>query len=80
VVSIFVEIEPLNGRRHVEMTAQRMRRDFARFLKAMVDERHPNAAKIRLVMDNLNTHNIASLYETFAPAEARRLAEKLESH
>jgi hypothetical protein len=80
VVSLFVEVEPLSGRRHVEITAQRTRRDFARFIKAMVDERHPHATKIRLVMDNFNTHNIASLYETFAPSEARRLAEKLEIH
>jgi hypothetical protein len=79
VVSLFVEVEPLNGRRHVEVTAQRTRADFARFIKAMLDERHPGADKVRLVMDNLNTHNIASLYETFAPAEARRLAEKLET-
>lgn len=80
VVSLFVEIEPLNGRRHVEVTAQRTRQDFAHFIKAMLDERHPKAIKVRLVMDNLNTHNVASLYETFAPAEARRLAEKLEIH
>jgi hypothetical protein len=80
VLSLFVEIEPLNGRRHVEVTTQRTRRDFAHFIKAMIDERHPQAVKIRLVMDNLNTHNIASLYESFPPAEARRLAEKLEIH
>ena len=48
--------------------------------KAMLDERYPQAVKVRLVMDNLNTHDIASLYETFAPAEARRLAERLEIH
>jgi hypothetical protein len=80
VASLFVEVEPLSGRRHVEVTAQRTRKDFAHFIKAMLDERHPKAAKVRLVMDNLNTHNVASLYETFAPAEARRLAEKLEIH
>jgi hypothetical protein len=51
---------------------------FAHFIKAMIDGRHPNAGKIRLVMDNLNTHNFASLHETFAPAETRRLVEKLE--
>lgn len=80
VVSLFVEIEPLNGRRHVEVTARRTRQDFAHFIKAMLDERHPEARKVRLVMDNLNTHNVASLYETFEPSEARRLAEKLEIH
>ena len=46
----------------------------------MLDDRYPEAAKVRLVMDNLNTHNVASLYETFAPCEARRLAERLEIH
>lgn len=56
------------------------RQDWARFIKAMLDERYPQAVKVRLVMDNLNTHDIASLYETFAPAEARRLAERLEIH
>ena len=80
VVSLFVEVEPLEGRRHVEVTAQRTRLDFAHFIKAMLDERHPQALKVRLVLDNLNTHNIASLYEAFPPAEARRLAEKLEIH
>jgi hypothetical protein len=80
VVSLFVEVEPLNGRRHVEVTAQRTRQDFAHFIKAMLDERHPEADKVRLVMDNLNTHNVASFYETCPPAEARRLAEKLEIH
>jgi len=48
VVSLFVEIEPLNGRRHVEVTAQRTRLDFAHFIKAMLDERHPQAPKVRL--------------------------------
>lgn len=80
VVSLFVEIAPLEGRRHVEVTAQRTRLDFAHFIKAMLDERHAQALKVRLVLDNLNTHNIASLYEAFPPAEARRLAEKLEIH
>lgn len=80
VAAIFVEVEPLRGKRHVEITAQRTRQDWARFIKAMLDERYPQAAKVCLVMDNLNTHDIASLYETFAPAEARRLAERLEIH
>lgn len=80
VAAIFVEVEPLRGRRHVEITEHRTRQDWARFIKAMLDERYPQAAKVRLVMDNLNTHDITSLYETFAPAEARRLAERLEIH
>ena len=80
VASIFMEVEPLGGRRHVEITERRTRVDFAWFIKGMLDERYPNATKVRLVMDNLNTHNTASLYEAFPPEEARRLAERLEIH
>ena len=80
VATLFVEVEPLAGRRHVEVTERRTRRDWAHFIKAMLDERYPTATKVRLVMDNLNTHDLASLYETFPPAEARRLAERLEIH
>ena len=80
VATLFVEVEPLAGRRHVEVTERRTRQDWARFIKAMLQERYPQAIKVRLVMDNLNTHDIASLYETFAPAEARCLAERLEIH
>jgi len=50
------------------------------FIKGMLDERYPQATKVRLVMDNLNTHSAASLYEAFAPEEARRLAQRLEIH
>ena len=80
VATLFVEVEPLAGRRHVEVTERRTRQDWARFIKTMLDERYPQAVKVRLVMDNLNTHDLASLYETFPPAEARRLAERLEIH
>ena len=80
VVMLFVEVEPLTGRRHVEVTERRTRKDWACFIRVMLDERYPDAVKVRLVMDNLNTHAIASLYETFEPAEARRLAERLEIH
>lgn len=80
VASIFVEVEPLAGRRHVEVTETRTRKDWAHFIKDMLDKRYPKAVKVRLVMDNLNTHNVASLYESFEPAEARRLAERLEIH
>lgn len=79
-VQLFVEVEPLMGRRHVEVTQNRTREDWARFIKAMLDERYPDAVKVRLIMDNLNTHEIASLYTTFPPAEARRLAKRLEIH
>jgi DDE superfamily endonuclease len=80
VATLFVEMEPLAGRRHAEVTERRTRQDWARFIKAMLDERYPDALQVRLVMDNLNTHSIASLYETFPPAEARRLADRLDIH
>ena len=81
VATLFVEVEALAGRRQVEVTERRTRQDWARFIKAMLDERYPDAIKVRLVVDNnLNTHDLASLYETFPPAEARRLAERLEIH
>lgn len=80
VVEIFMEVEPLAGKRHVEITEHRTRKDWASQIKQMLNERYPDAIKVRLVMDNLNTHNIASLYETFEPEEARRLAERLEIH
>ena len=80
VASIILEVEPLGGKRHVDITERRTRIDWARFIKAMLDERYPNAEKVVLVMDNLNTHNIASLYAAFEPAEAQRLAQRLEIH
>jgi hypothetical protein len=80
VAEIFMEVEPLAGKRHVEITEHRTRKDWAWHIKQMLDERYPDVIKVRLVMDNLNTHNIASLYETFEPEEARRLAERLEIH
>jgi len=73
VAEIFIEVEPLAGKRHVAATEQRTRKDWARQIKEMLDERYPDAEKVRLVMDNLNTHSTASLYEVFAPKEARRL-------
>ncbi len=80
VAEIFMEVEPLAGKRHVAVMEHRTRKDWARQIKEMLDERYPDAIKVRLVMDNLNTHSIASLYETFEPQEARRLAERLEIH
>jgi transposase len=80
IVEIFMEVEPLAGKRHVAVTERRTRTDWALQIKQMLDERYPDAIKVRLVMDNLNTHSITSLYETFAPEEARRLAERLEIH
>lgn len=80
VADIFLEVEPLTGQRHVQITQQRTRKEFAHFIKGMLDERYPDAVKVRLVMDNLNTHDLTSLYATFEPAEARRLADRLEIH
>jgi hypothetical protein len=80
VAEIFLEVEPLSGRRHVAITEHRARQDWALFIKGMLDERYPQATKVRLVLDNLNTHSTASLYETFPPEEARRLASRLEIH
>jgi len=80
VAEIFMEVEPLAGKRHVAVTERRTRKDWAMQIKGMLDKRYPDALKIRLVMDNLNTHGIASLYETFPAKEARRLAERLDIH
>jgi hypothetical protein len=80
VAEIFMEVEPLAGKRHVAVTEHRTRKDWAQQIKQMLDERYPDAIQMRLVMDNLNTHNIASLYETFEPLEARRLAIRLDIH
>ena len=80
VANIFMEVEPLAGKRHVEITERRTMIDWANFIKGMLDVRYSNAEKVILVMDNLNTHSIASLYTAFPPAEAKRLAERLEIH
>jgi hypothetical protein len=70
----------LQGQRHVTVTDQRTRVDWAHVIKDVVDVQYPEAEIIVLVMDNLNTHDPASLYEAFEPAEAKRLADKLEIH
>jgi transposase len=80
VVNLFMFLEPLRGRRWVDVTEQRTKVDWAHQIKDLVDERYPQAERIVLVMDNLNTHTPASLYEAFDPSEAKRLAEKLEIH
>ena len=78
--SVFMMTVPLEGQRHVRVRQQRRRVDFAEVIRELCDEIYPDAEKIVLVMDNLNTHNVASLYEAFNPCEAWRLAEKLEIH
>jgi hypothetical protein len=76
--NVFLFVEPLRGRRRVEVTARRTRIDWAHQVKQLIDVDYRRAERVTLVMDNLNTHDAASLYEAFAPAEARRLVEKLE--
>jgi len=78
--NLFLFCEPQAGWRHIAVTARRTMIDCAQQLKWLVDERYPEADVIRLVSDQLNTHRIASLYEAFAPEEARRIAKKLEFH
>ena len=80
VVHLFLFCEPLAGRRWVDVTEQRTKTDWAHQIQALVDDRYPEAEGIVLVMDNLNTHTPAALYEAFPPAEAKRLADKLELH
>jgi hypothetical protein len=78
--SVFMFVEPLGGRRYVCASRQRTRKDWAREVKSMVSEQYPMADKVVLVMDNLNTHTISSLYETFPAEEAFWIAQKLEIH
>lgn len=80
VCNLFMFCEPKRGWRHVEVTNRRTMKDFAQQMKWLVDEAYPEAERVRVVMDNLNTHKPASLYETFAPEEARRILRKLEFH
>jgi len=80
MANVFMAFEPLAGQRHVEVTERKTAVDFARFLRRLADEWYPQAQRIVLVCDNLNTHTPAALYEAFVPAEARRLAERFEWH
>jgi hypothetical protein len=72
--------EPFNGKRTIRITQRRTKVDWAMQIKDMLDNQYPNARKVVMVMDNLNTHKGASLYESFPPEEARRLLERLEIH
>jgi hypothetical protein len=80
VACIFLDVEPLAGRRNVEITERRTRIDWAHYVKEMLEKRYPHAEKVILVMDNLNIHNPASFYEAFPPEEARHLANRIEIH
>jgi transposase len=78
--NLFIFFAPLEAWRHLKVTDRRTSIDFAHCMRDLVDIHFPEAEKIVLVMDNLNTHKLASLYEAFPPAEARRIIEKLEIH
>lgn len=80
VADIFMAVEPMGGRRIVSITERRTRVDWAVFMRDVIDNGYPDANMIVLVMDNLNTHGIASFYEAFPPEEAHRLASRLEIH
>ncbi len=77
---MFLRVEPLTGRTVVEATERRTAVDFAHFVRTLCDGAYRKAKKLVVVMDNLNVHSAASLYQAFEPAEARRLVEKLEIH
>jgi hypothetical protein len=78
--NLFMVFEPLAGKRYVKVTDRRTKKDWAWCVKELVDKRYPTAEKIVLVMDNLNTHTLPSLYEAFEPSEAKRIADRLEIH
>jgi hypothetical protein len=78
--NLFAYFEPKGSFRHLQVGTRRTKKEFALAMGCLVDELYPDAEPIRLVLDNLNTHSPASLYEAFAPSEARRIVNKLEFH
>jgi len=78
VVNIFMANEPLKGKRFVEVTEFKTKKDWALFMKKIADKEYPKAKKITLVMDNYNTHSASAFYETFEPKEAKRLWDRFE--
>ena len=80
VANLFMFFEPKRAWRHVEITDRRTAIDYAQQMKYLVDERYPDAIKITVIQDQLNTHDPASLYKAFEPAEAKRILDKLEFH
>ena len=80
VCNLFMFFEPKASWRHIDIRERRTAHDFAEEMKELVDEHYPKAEKIRVVLDNLNTHTGAALYEAFEPAEARRILRRLEFH
>lgn len=80
VNNLFMFFEPLAGQRFVTVTERRTKIDWAQAVRQLIDRHYPHAERIVLVMDNLNTHSLGSLYEAFSPAEAERIAKRLEIH
>lgn len=80
VAEIFISVEPLTGFVVSKITEHRRRTDWAEFIRHLLEDCYPMARRIILVMDNLNTHNVASLYATYPPEQALRLAERVEIH
>jgi hypothetical protein len=80
VRNLFLWVEPLAGRRHVQVTERRTKQDWARFIRDLVDVHYPDAERVVLVLDNRNTHVPGALYDTFPPPEARRILGRLELH
>ena len=78
--NIFMAVEPKAGLRHTEVTRYRRKEDFAEFIRRLTDEKYPRVRKIHLVMDNLNTHNESSFYETFTKKEAKRILKRIKFH
>jgi hypothetical protein len=78
--NLFLFFNPFAGKRRIKVTQRRTKQDFAHCMKELVDEMYPDAQVVRVILDQLNTHSKASLYETFEPEEARRIARKLEFH
>lgn len=78
MVNVFIANEPLKGKRMVEITQRKTKKDWAKFMKRIADQMHPQAKKIRLVMDNFKTHDASAFYETFVPEEAKRLWDRFE--
>lgn len=80
VRNMFIVCEPLTGQRYVKVTERRTKRDWAFFIREIIDVHYAEAEKVVLVLDNLNTHVLSALYEVFLPEEARRIIDKLELH
>lgn len=78
--SLFLAVEPLSGKRVIEVRARRTKADWAYFMRTLIEDSYPQAEKVVVVMDNLNTHSPASFYEVFEPQKAQQLAQKLEMH